>query len=527
MAEERKLDPHFVELSKAFLPGEYTDAAGNRIWYRLFAPALEEKKEYPLVVFLHGAGERGEDNEIQVAGNRGAVVWTEASEQADRPCYVLAPQAPTGKDFTAPEFEAPFMAFLEQFVRENPVDRQRIYLTGLSMGGMGTWHYCARYPNVWAAAAPICGAGDPMAIRAAKDIPFWTFHAVDDPFVPIAGIMAREGAKPRAGTRIMASALLACGASVRSTEYPAGYIHEHYDYPKAVAGHAAWEPAYSDGEFRAWLFRQDRRDRDRITFLRPGLWQLDDWCGATYYLTEGKDKALVIDTGMGGRPIPPLLMSLTDKPLELAITHAHPDHALHAGEFTRIYVPAAERALLDPKGSLPPEDPRIVEVQDGDVIPLGGSGVEAVLCAGHTPGSTVYIDHGRRCIFCGDAIGSGTFVLMSLPGSLSLSAYREQLLKLADRLVRCTDYAWFGGHSAQAAGTFDYSDFRPAEDQLGTYNPLRFQVVRDMAELCRLILAGEAERKPMALGPFHDPDDPSFVSSFGSATILVRESQAN
>ena len=60
MAEERKLDPHFVELSKAFRPGEYTDDAGNRIWYRLFTPALEEKKEYPLVVFLHGSGERGE-----------------------------------------------------------------------------------------------------------------------------------------------------------------------------------------------------------------------------------------------------------------------------------------------------------------------------------------------------------------------------------------------------------------------------------------------------------------------------------
>ena len=122
--------------------------------------------------------------------------------------------------------------------------------------------------------------------------------------------------------------------------------------------------------------------------------------------------------------------------------------------------------------------------------------------------------------------GSGAFVLMSLPGCLSLSAYREQLLKLADRLSLCPDYAWFGGHSAQAAGTFDYSDFRPAEDQLGSYNPLRLQVVRDMAEVCRLVLSGEAERKPMALGPFHDPEDPSFVSSFGSATILFRESQA-
>ena len=525
MAEKRKLDPHFVDLSNAFIPGEYTDDSGNRIWYRLFTPALEEKKEYPLVVFLHGAGERGEDNSLQVTGNRGAVVWTERTEQAARPCFVLAPQAPSGKDFTVPEFESPFMAFLEQFVRENPVDRQRIYLTGLSMGGMGTWHYCARYPNVWAAAAPICGAGDPLAIRAAKDIPFWTFHAVDDPFVPIAGILARDGAKPRAGTRIMAAALLSCGAEVRSTEYPAGYIAEHFDYPPAVAGHAAWEPAYSDGEFRAWLFRQDRRDRDRITFLRPGLWQLDDWCGATYYLMEGKDRALVIDTGMGRQPIPPLLMRLTDKPLELALTHAHPDHALHAGEFTRIYVPAAERPLLDPKGSLPPEDDRIVEILDGDVIRLGGAGVEAVLCAGHTPGSTVYIDHGHRCVFCGDAIGSGTFVLMSLPGCLSLSAYRAQLLKLAERMSPHLNYAWFGGHSAQVAGTFDYSDFRPAEEQLGSYNPLRLQTAEDMAELCRLILAGETERKPMALGPFHDPEDPSFVSTYGSAAVMFRESQ--
>ena len=121
--------------------------------------------------------------------------------------------------------------------------------------------------------------------------------------------------------------------------------------------------------------------------------------------------------------------------------------------------------------------------------------------------------------------GSDAFVRMSLPGCLSLGEYREQLLKLADRLALCPDYAWFGGHSAQAAGTFDYSEFRPAEEQLGSYNPLRLQVVRDMAEVCRLVLEGEAERKPMALGPFHDPEDPSFVSSFGSATILFRESQ--
>ena len=521
MAENgRVLDPHFVELSKAFIPGEYSDGEGRRIRYRYFVPVLEEGKTYPLVVFLHGSGERGEDNDLQVAGNRGAVVWTEPEEQALRPCFVLAPQVPEGLSFASPEVEYPLMAALETFLREHPVDRQRIYLTGLSMGGMGTWRYCARYPRVWAAAAPICGAGDPLEIRAAKHIPFWTFHAVDDPFVPIAGHTGSG-----AGTRLMAAALRAYGAEVRSTEYPAGYIHAHYGYPEAVAGHASWEPAYSDGEFRAWLFRQDRRDRDRAEFLRPGLWKMEDWSGACYYLVEGKEKALVIDTGMGRQPIPPLLTDLTDKPLELALTHAHGDHAAHGGEFTRVYVPEGERALLDPGTGLGPEDDRIVEVRDGDVIQLGGAAVEALACPGHTPGSTLYLDHGHKCLFCGDAVGSGTFVLLSLPGCLDLSAYRQQLLRLTERMGRYPDYAWYGGHFGQWLGTFAASDFRPEGEQLAAFNPLRLQVAEDMAELCRLLLAGEAERRPMSFGPFNDPGDPSFVSTWGSATIMCRESQ--
>ena len=523
MAEEKRvLDLHFVELSRAFVPGEYADGEGRRIWYKLFRPAVKEKALYPLVVFLHGSGERGEDNELQVAGNRGAVVWTEPEEQAARPCFVLAPQAPTDKSFTVPEFEKPFMEFLEKFVRENPVDRQRIYLTGLSMGGMGTWQYCARYPRVWAAAAPICGAGDPAAIRAARDIPFWTFHAVDDPFVPIAGMLGRGPGPALAGTRLMVSALRSCGAEVVSTEYPAGYIREHFGYPEAVAGHASWEPAYSDGDFRAWLFRQDRRDRDRITFIKPGLWQLDDWSGASFYLLEGTERALAIDTGMGRSPLLPLLRQLTDKPIDLALTHAHGDHASRASEFERIYVPAAERKLLG--GSLSPEDPRIRELADGDVIDLGGTRVEALLCAGHTPGSTVYLARDRGCVFCGDALGSGTFVLLSLPGSLCLSEYRSQLLRLAERLGAEDGYAWFGGHSYQSVGTFDHSDFRPAEEQGGSYNPLRLQVLPDMAELCRLLLEGQAEKKPMAFGP-PSAEDPGFAASFGSATLTARESQ--
>ena len=256
MAEEKRvLDPHFVELTKAFSYGDFTDEKGNRLLYRLYTPAVEAGKTYPLVVFLHGAGERGYDNELQVAGNRGAVVWTEAEEQAQRPCFVLAPQAEPEKNFTVPEFEAAFLAFLKRFIAENPVDEKRVYLTGLSMGGMGTWYYICKYPKLWAAAAPICGAGSAETLAAAKDIPVWTFHAVDDPMVPIDGVMERDGAV-RYGTRILADQLRALGGSVRSTEYPAGYVHKFFGYPEAFAGHASWEPAYSSAEFRAWLFRQ-------------------------------------------------------------------------------------------------------------------------------------------------------------------------------------------------------------------------------------------------------------------------------
>lgn len=532
MAEEaRVLDPEFVALSKAFSRGEFTDEDGGRIWYRLFTPALAAGKTYPLVIFLHGAGERGEDNDLQVTGNRGAVVWTRPEEQAARPCYVLCPQAPTDRSFTWPGFETPFLRFLAKFCAENPVDKARVYLTGLSMGGMGTWHYAARYPLLFAAAAPICGAGDPAAIRAAKDIPFWTFHAVDDPFVGIEQRgKGRDGAAA-CGTRLMVSALRGYGAQeVRSTEYPAGYIHEHYGYPPAFAGHAAWEPAYSDGEFRKWLFRQDRRSRDRFELVKPGVWALDDDTGASYYLVEGRDRALAIDTGMGSGPILPQLRTLTDKPIDLAITHVHGDHMRHADEFETVYIPRDEKALLPlfRKSMMPDlrlDEGQVQWIGDGHTIDLGGGvTVEAALCGGHTPGSTVYLDHGHRCLFAGDAFGSGIFVLMAVPGALCLSDYRQNLLALAARLEPCADYAWFGGHRGQAQGSFEDSPYLPPERKPNTYNPPRLQLVKDMAALCQLVLSGEAEAKPAAFGA-PDESDPSYLASYGSATMLYRRSQ--
>lgn len=530
MAQEqaRVLDPEFVALARQFSAGAFTDEVGNAVHYRLFTPALAEGQRYPLVIFLHGSGERGSDNELQVAGNRGAVIWTRPEEQAVRPCYVLAPQADSDGSFTIPGFEQPFFRFLQQFCAENPVDSQRIYLTGLSMGGMGTWHWLSRYPRLFAAAAPICGAGDPEAIVQAKDVPVWAFHAVDDPFVDIErrGV-GRDGA-PSYGTRLMAAALRNAGGRIRTTEYPAGYIHAHYGYDPAFAGHAAWEPAYDDGEFRAWLFAQDRRTRDTARLVKPGVWAMDDYSGASYYLVEGKERALVIDTGMGDSAILPLLRTLTEKPLALAVTHAHGDHMRHADEFDRVYLPAAElpalerlRATWQPGLDLPTG--KLCALADGARLELGGCEVELALCPGHTPGSAVYLDHGHRCVFCGDAFGSGLFVLMAVPLALTLGEYHASLQALAVRLRRCPDYAYFGGHAIQARGSFQDSPFLPPEARPQTYNPPRLQLVEDMAQLCARLLAGQTEGERADFGG--SPEDPALLASFGSATILYRRSQ--
>lgn len=530
MAEnERVLDPEFVALAKKFSYGLHSEPEGCLCRYRLFTPALEKGKRYPLVIFLHGAGERGEDNELQVAGNRGAVVWVREEEQAQRPCYVLAPQVPPEGSFALPSFEKALFDFLRHFTAENPVDTGRIYLTGLSMGGMGTWRYLARYPELFAAGGPICGAGDPTSLSAIRHIPVWAFHAADDPIVRVeAKGLQRQGAAVY-GTRLLVSALRACGGNVRYTEYPPGYIHEHFGYPEAFAGHAAWEPAYEDREFREWLFAQDRSSRDRFTLIRPGVWALDDYSGASYYLVEGRDRALAIDTGMGRSPILPLLQTLTDKPIDLAVTHAHGDHMLHAGEFGRVYISRREEALLqDYAGRMPgavPAEDAVCWLEDGDVIDLGGGvTVEAAACCGHTPGSMVFADHGHRCLFCGDAFGSGIFVLMSVPGALPLSGYKANLEALDKKLALWEDYAWFGGHRGQAQGSFEDSPYLPYEEKPATFNPLRRQIVLDMITLCEKILRGEAEASPAAFGAA-DPKDPSCISSYDNAVIMYRQSQ--
>jgi predicted peptidase len=223
----------------------FEDAKGHKLPYRLLKPlAVEEGKKYPLVIFLHGAGERGTDNEKQLVHGVPQFV----TNREKYPCFLIAPQCPDGKkwvevDWSADQHTLPkdpgevgraTLELIEKSVQDLPVDPKRIYITGLSMGGYGTWDIIARRPELFAAAAPVCGGADEATAEPIKDLPIWVFHGAKDTAV-----------KP-ARSRNMVEALKKAGSKVEYTEYP-------------DVGHNSWDNAYRDPEFYKWLFAQ-RKD---------------------------------------------------------------------------------------------------------------------------------------------------------------------------------------------------------------------------------------------------------------------------
>jgi predicted peptidase len=214
--------------------------------YRLLQPRqIEAGKKYPLVVFLHGAGERGMDNEIQLV--HGMKDFSSDAVMEKYPAFVIAPQCPaerkwvevdwTLESHTMPEEPSlPLAAtfeLMEALQKEFPIDPARIYITGLSMGGYGTWDALARKPNTFAAAAPICGGGDPATAGRFKHVPVWAFHGDQDTAV-----------KPHR-SREMIAALKAAGGEPKYTEY-------------AGVAHNSWAQTYADPALYEWLFAQRR-----------------------------------------------------------------------------------------------------------------------------------------------------------------------------------------------------------------------------------------------------------------------------
>src|SRR5579871_6361157 len=164
--------------------------------YRLLKPqSVEKDKKYPLVLILHGWGERGTDNKSQLKSFGAA--FTKPAVREKFPCFVLLPQA-NESWIQHPKFENPIplspkptnnlrmaMAILDQVKKKEAVDSDRLYLMGYSNGGCGVWELVERNPKLWAAAAPMAGAGDPKRIAVAKHLPIWAFHADKDNAVPL------------------------------------------------------------------------------------------------------------------------------------------------------------------------------------------------------------------------------------------------------------------------------------------------------------------------------------------------------
>lgn len=223
--------------------------AGNAsLRYRLMKPEnVAPGKQYPLVIFFHGAGERGNDNTKQLV--HGMADFASEANRRQYPCFVVAPQCPDGQQWvdtpwtldahTMPEKPAPAMQLsfdlIGELQRELPLDPARIYVTGLSMGGFGAWDAIQRKPQLFAAAAPVCGGGDTALAKSIASIPLWAFHGGQDTVV-----------KPRR-SRDMIEAIKAAGGSPRYTEYPG-------------VGHNSWVATYRDPDFYAWLFKQHKAE---------------------------------------------------------------------------------------------------------------------------------------------------------------------------------------------------------------------------------------------------------------------------
>jgi len=218
----------------------------NSLPYRLLKPAnYDPAKKYPLVLFLHGSGERGTDNDSHIRRSKGAYEFMKTAQ--DYAYFMLVPQCPKNQKWSALDWEVlPYrmksdstepmrlvMELIEKVHEDFSIDPKRIYATGLSMGAIGTWDIIARKPKLFAAAITVCGGYDETKASVIKDILVWVFHGSNDPWVPVEG------------SRKMVEALQAVGAKVEYVEYEG-------------ADHFIWERTYTDKKVIDWLFRQSK-----------------------------------------------------------------------------------------------------------------------------------------------------------------------------------------------------------------------------------------------------------------------------
>lgn len=213
---------------------EKTITKNVRCEYLLFLPEGygQSKQGWPMILFLHGAGERGDD--LRKVKKHGPPKIVES--RSDFPFILVSPQCPTNEWW--PDKIEVLKALLDDIVTRYDVDTERIYLTGLSMGGYGTWALGYAYPDYFAAIAPVCGGGHRYMAQRLTDVPIWAFHGAKDMLVPL-----KESEQ-------MVNAINSQGGSAKLTVYPDAY-------------HDSWTVTYENQQLYDWFLKHRRSSESK------------------------------------------------------------------------------------------------------------------------------------------------------------------------------------------------------------------------------------------------------------------------
>ncbi len=250
---------------------QYTAANGDKLDlpYRYYYPTnYDETKEYPMLFFLHGFGECGTENEQQIRIGGASCGILDRVVAADN-CIIVAPQCQkqpaalnwidVGQIWTTccrenynedPTISlAAAMALLDEYLAKDEIDTDRVYISGVSMGGYATWEVIARRPDTFAAAIPVCGAGILSSAKDLGDMAIWAFHGLADDTVPPRGTQDMQKAFEEAGQTVVVT-----GTDIVTVEKTNNKIFTYYNN----VYHNAWIPAYNEAELIDWMFAQSK-----------------------------------------------------------------------------------------------------------------------------------------------------------------------------------------------------------------------------------------------------------------------------
>ncbi|MDB5308875.1 MAG: hypothetical protein JWO38_3077 [Gemmataceae bacterium] len=226
--------PSFTEdAAKAgFVKKAFKNADGSTSPYVVFVPHdYDGKKDYPVILFLHGAGETKGGSKEPVEVGIGPAI---KKHEKTFPFIVVIPQSEKRTWKADSDDGKRALGELDETLKAYKTDPTRVYLTGLSMGGYGTWSLAAAHPDRWAAIVPVCGGGNPKTAETIKAIPTWVFHGDKDAAVPVKQ------------SQVMVEALKAAGGKPKYTEYPG-------------VGHNSWDAAYGEKKLFPWLLEQKKK----------------------------------------------------------------------------------------------------------------------------------------------------------------------------------------------------------------------------------------------------------------------------